>query len=265
MLESSFGGVRDVPEGVRPHGDAAGVVDRPHGLGDGGRLAQAEGRAALDQIGPDQRADVVDALVPEAGGVGGAGEHRLGQVRSADRLPARSPRRRSRARRARGRAPAAPRPCASCAARGRRGTRLSRSPTARTGVVDAVAEDVQFAGRPAPAAPSSTAEISTAGTTRTPRRSPASSASETPLTVSWSDSASSSTPASPAQRAPPRPARARRRSGWSATAGRSAAARSGRVCDQLSCWSRLGCLRWDGQELWTCTAEAAAQARTAAW
>ncbi len=76
---------------------------------------------------------------------------------------------------------------------------VSRPVKRRAGVVDAVAEDVQFAG-PGAAAPSSTAEISTAGTTRTPCRSPAASASETPPTVSWSDSASSSTPASAARR-----------------------------------------------------------------
>ncbi len=38
-----FLGVLDVPEGVRPDGDAAGLVDRLDGLRDGGRLAQAEG------------------------------------------------------------------------------------------------------------------------------------------------------------------------------------------------------------------------------
>ena len=93
---------------------------------------------------------------------------------------------------------------------------------------------------PAPAAPSSTAEISTAGTTRTPWRSPAASASETPLTVSWSDSASSSTPASAAQAHDLGRLAGRRRSGWSATAGRSEAPRAGDVRDQISCWSRVG-------------------------
>ena len=46
-----FVGVGEVPERVRPHGDAAGVVDRLDRLGDGGRLAQAEGGRALDQVG----------------------------------------------------------------------------------------------------------------------------------------------------------------------------------------------------------------------
>ncbi len=58
-----FPWIGDVPERVRPDGDAAGVVDRLDGLGDGGRLAQAKGGLALDQVAADQRADVVDALV----------------------------------------------------------------------------------------------------------------------------------------------------------------------------------------------------------
>ncbi len=56
------------------------------GLRDGGGLAQAEGGLALDQVAADQRADVVDLLVPQSRGVRGRGEHRFGQVRAPDRL-----------------------------------------------------------------------------------------------------------------------------------------------------------------------------------
>ena len=197
MRREHFVGVGDVPEGVRPDGDAAGVVDRLDGLGDGGRLAQAEGGLALDQVAADQRADVVDLLVLRA-----ARRWRARRARPRRGAGGRSVCRRRRAvdlalRRARSRA--------RCSAAAMRSVRCSRSArnsascsvSGRAGVVDVVAEDVQFArvSGPAPRAPSSTAEISTAGTTRTPCRSPARSASATPLTVSWSVSASSSTPA----------------------------------------------------------------------
>ena len=68
---------------------------------DGGRLAQAEGRPALDQVAADQRADVVDVLLLQPRGVGRAGEHRPGQVGAADRLAGGACARRSRLRRAR--------------------------------------------------------------------------------------------------------------------------------------------------------------------
>ena len=57
---------RDVPEGVRPDGHAAGGVDRLDRLRDGRRLAQAKRGPALDQVAADQRADVVDLLLAQA-------------------------------------------------------------------------------------------------------------------------------------------------------------------------------------------------------
>ena len=172
-------GIGDVPEGVRPDGDAAGVVDRLDGLRDGGRLAQAEGRSALDQVGADERADVVDALVVRAWARWRgrrARPRRDGDGRSAGRAPVA---RRARVRRARGRARAARRPCAACAARGRRGTRRACSGELGVGVVDEVAEDVQFARRPRRRRRSPRSRPR--GRRARRRRSPAASASETPL------------------------------------------------------------------------------------
>ncbi len=71
---------------MRPDADAAGGVDRLDRLGDGGGLAQAEGGAALDQVGADQRADVVDVLLAQPRGVGGRGQDGFGQVGAPDRL-----------------------------------------------------------------------------------------------------------------------------------------------------------------------------------
>src|SRR4051812_23819697 len=44
------GGRVDVPERVRPDGEAAGVVDRADGLGDRGRGAAAVGGCAGDEV-----------------------------------------------------------------------------------------------------------------------------------------------------------------------------------------------------------------------
>lgn len=74
-----------------PDGKAAGGVDRVNGLGDGGGLAQAEGGAALDEVGADGGADVVDPLVGQALGVGGVAKEGFGEMGPADRkalLPA---------------------------------------------------------------------------------------------------------------------------------------------------------------------------------
>ena len=80
------GGVGDVPEGMRPDREAAGVVDRLQGLGDGGRLAQAKGCSALDQVSANQRADVVDALLAQALVIGLMAEHGVCQMGPPDRL-----------------------------------------------------------------------------------------------------------------------------------------------------------------------------------
>ena len=69
-----------------PHGHAARLVDRLDRLGDGGGLAHAEGRLALDQISADQGADVADLLRLQAGGVGGRRQDRLREVGAPDRL-----------------------------------------------------------------------------------------------------------------------------------------------------------------------------------
>jgi hypothetical protein len=71
---------------VRPDGDATGLVDGLDRLGHGGRLAQAEGGPALDEVSADERADVVDALVRQTAGVGGGGQDGFGEVRTADGL-----------------------------------------------------------------------------------------------------------------------------------------------------------------------------------
>ena len=57
-----------------------------HRLGHRRRLAHAEGRLALDQIAADEGPDVADLLRLQAGGVGRRREDRLGQVGAADRL-----------------------------------------------------------------------------------------------------------------------------------------------------------------------------------
>ena len=118
-----FVGVGDVPEGVRPHGDAAGLVDGVDGLGDGGRLAQAEGGRALDQVAADERADVVDVLGAQPGGVGGGAEDGFGEMGTADRLAGGDARVELVFVELEAELLAARRPCAACAARGRRGTR----------------------------------------------------------------------------------------------------------------------------------------------
>ena len=79
-------GLGEVPEGMRPDGQAAGFVYGRHRLLHGGDLAQAIGRAALDEICADEVADVLDALPPQPGGVGGGVEHGGGYVRAPDRL-----------------------------------------------------------------------------------------------------------------------------------------------------------------------------------
>ena len=85
-------------KGCAQIGDAAGVVDRLDRLGDGRRLAQAEGRPALDQVPADQRADVVDApRCCRRSALAGAREHGAGQVRAADRFAGGDARCRSRA------------------------------------------------------------------------------------------------------------------------------------------------------------------------
>ena len=165
--------------------------------GDSGRLAQRERRTALDQVGPDQRADVVDLLgLPGASALAGAASTaaaRWGRPigwpsamraeisRSSSSKPS-SRERGGHAQRALlavgqelGRARAErPRRCGRCGSRGR-AVRAARRRRRRS------------------------TESSTAGTTCTPQRSPAASASSTPSTVSWSVSASSSTPASAAR------------------------------------------------------------------
>ena len=88
-------------------------------------------------------------------------------------------------------------PCAACGARGRRGTPRAAASISGPGVVDVVAEDVQFArARGAPRRPPrSRPRARRARRGARPPRSPPT----TPLIVSWSDSASSSTPASAAR------------------------------------------------------------------
>jgi hypothetical protein len=81
-----FAVVLDVPERVRPDGDAARLVDRGDRLGDRRRLAQAKRGLALDQVAADQRADVVDLLVAQTLCIGRRGEHGGRQVRAPDRL-----------------------------------------------------------------------------------------------------------------------------------------------------------------------------------
>jgi hypothetical protein len=100
--------------------------------------------ASLDQVAADQRADVVDLLVPQARSVGRGGEHRFGQVRAPDRLPRRDAGRdlllvqlKARLTQAGGHAQ---RTALAIGEELREGV-LERG----VGVVDQVAEDVQFA------------------------------------------------------------------------------------------------------------------------
>ena len=123
------------------------------------------GRPSIE-VGADERADVVDALLVRAvAALAGHGERGGGQVGTADRL-AGGPSRVELAF------------VELEAELAQRGGHAQRAPLAVAeelaerarelgiGVVDAVAEDVQFA--PDLGARRSTAEISTAGTTRTP-------------------------------------------------------------------------------------------------
>src|SRR5207302_8392554 len=78
--------VGDVPEGVSPDRDAAGVVDRLDGLGDGRRLTQAERGAPLDEVTANERADVVDVLGLQPRGIRGGSEDGLREMRAPDRF-----------------------------------------------------------------------------------------------------------------------------------------------------------------------------------
>jgi hypothetical protein len=77
--------VPDVPKRVRPHRDAAGLVDDGDGLGHRRRGARAEGRRPWHQIGLQKLRGVHDLLGLEAHPVGWMVESGLSDVGTADR------------------------------------------------------------------------------------------------------------------------------------------------------------------------------------
>jgi hypothetical protein len=79
-------GVADVPERVRPHGDAAGLVDDRDRLGHGRRRARAEGGRPGHEISLEKLRGVHDPLALEAHPVGRMVEGGLSEVRTADRV-----------------------------------------------------------------------------------------------------------------------------------------------------------------------------------
>ncbi len=76
--------VLDVPERMRPDGDAAGLVHERDRLGDGRDGPAAVRGGAGDEIGLEQLRSVHDLLALEADAVGGMVERRLGEMRTAD-------------------------------------------------------------------------------------------------------------------------------------------------------------------------------------
>jgi len=78
-------GVVDVPERMRPHGHAAGLVDERDRLGHRGRGAPAVGGRAGHQIGLQQLRGVHDLLVLEAHPVGRMVKRGLSEMGTADR------------------------------------------------------------------------------------------------------------------------------------------------------------------------------------
>jgi hypothetical protein len=78
-------GMGDVPERVRPDGDAAGAVDERNRLGDGRRGARAVGRRPRHQIRLEKLRSVHDLLGLEAHPVGRMVERGLSEMRTADR------------------------------------------------------------------------------------------------------------------------------------------------------------------------------------
>src|SRR4051794_37734260 len=79
-------GVRHVPEGMRPHGHAAGPVDDLDRLFDGRARARDVGGGARDEVGREQLAAPADALAREPLRVVRMGEYRVGEVRAPDAL-----------------------------------------------------------------------------------------------------------------------------------------------------------------------------------
>ena len=78
-------GVVDVPERVRPHGHPARRVDDADRLGDGRAGAADVRRRTRHEVGREEGVAAVDALLAQALGVRGVGEHRVGEVRAAQR------------------------------------------------------------------------------------------------------------------------------------------------------------------------------------
>jgi hypothetical protein len=76
----------EVPERMRPDGDAAGRVYDLDRLRDGRPAAGDVGLRPGDQVGREEGVAAVDALVGQPPGVGRVGEHGIGQVGAADRL-----------------------------------------------------------------------------------------------------------------------------------------------------------------------------------
>jgi hypothetical protein len=81
-----LGGVVDVPERMRPDGDAARGVDDLDRLGHRRPRARDVRARARHEVGREQLVLADDALLPQPRGVRGMGEHGVGQVRAADRL-----------------------------------------------------------------------------------------------------------------------------------------------------------------------------------
>jgi hypothetical protein len=78
--------VVEVPERVRPDGDAAGAVDQVDRVGDGRVRAAHEARRSRHEVGLEDLRGVGQALGREPLRVARVGDDRLGEVRAADRL-----------------------------------------------------------------------------------------------------------------------------------------------------------------------------------
>ena len=78
-------GVVDVPERMRPDGDAAGGVDDLDGLRDRRPRARHVGDGARHEVGGEELRLARDPLLAQPVGVGRVLQHRLGEVRAAER------------------------------------------------------------------------------------------------------------------------------------------------------------------------------------